>query len=77
MSDRPARGPHALLLVPAVAVALYVGAYGYARASHRLVRYGGGFIAGPHVTQGIGFTAWELAFAPLTWAEATARRATE
>lgn len=75
MSD--ARPGVPILLLPALVAVLYAGGYAYARATHRLVRYGGGFIAGPNITRGIGFTAWELAFAPLSWCEEKARRAAE
>lgn len=62
----------ALLLLP---IGLYVGVYFFARASHRLVHYSGGFIARPNATQGIGWSDWELAFAPLTITEELVRGA--
>lgn len=54
-------------------VLLYASGYAFARATHRLVWYGS-FVARPGVTSGIGWTRWELAFAPLCWAEAELRR---
>lgn len=52
----------------------YFAAYGWARATHHLVRYGGGFIARPNVLSGIGWTTEELVFAPAVWLEEMVRK---
>ena len=60
-----------LLLSPCV---MYSGVYIWARATHKLVRYSGGFIARPNAMSGWGFTTWEFVFAPLVWTEEQVRR---
>ena len=55
-----------LLLSPCV---MYSGVYIWARATHKLVRYSGNFIARPNTMPGGGVTTWEFVFAPLTWTE--------
>ena len=68
------RHPATALLVALLgANVAYVGGYVLARATHRLVRYDD-FIARPNVLSGIGPSAYEIAFAPLVWAEETVRR---
>jgi len=78
MSDTPAKRldvPALVLALVLLPVGLYVGVYFFARASHRLVHYSGGFIARPNATQGIGWSDWELAFAPLAITEELVRGA--
>jgi hypothetical protein len=73
--ERPRRAAWLLLALLALPVVLYGGTYLYARASHRLVHYAGGFIARPNAMHGIGWTTWELVFAPAAWVEVTVRDA--
>jgi hypothetical protein len=64
------------LVALALPCVTYGGAYVWARATLRLVFYSngyGGFVARPHVLSGIGFSLWELIFAPLAWAEGALR----
>jgi hypothetical protein len=60
-----------LLTLPIIG---YGSGYVWARTTHHLVFYSGGFVARPSVSRGIGFSSWELAFAPLAWLEETLRR---
>ena len=64
--------PQVALVAALSALSLYVGAYVAARATHRLVRYGG-FIARPNALSGIGSSPYEIAFAPLVWLEVEVR----
>ena len=64
--------PQVALVAALSALSLYVGAYVAARATHRLVRYGG-FIARPNELSGIGSSLDEIAFAPLVWLELEVR----
>ena len=47
---------------------LYGAGYVWARLTHRLVWYGS-FVARPNAGSGIGQSAWEILFAPPSWAE--------
>jgi hypothetical protein len=51
------------VLVLGVLPALYFGGYVWARLTHRLVWYGH-FVARPHAGSGLGWSDWELFFAP-------------
>ena len=51
---------------------LYGAGYVWARLTHRLVWYGS-FVARPHALSGIGYSDWELLFAPPSWAEGQIR----
>lgn len=60
----------AVLLSPCL---VYSGAYAYARLTHELVHYSGGFIARRDVMHGIGYSTEELVFAPAAIVEETVR----
>ena len=69
---RPGAVVPLLALLPVLA---YGGAYAWARATHRLVRYTTGSIARPQVWSGKGVDWWEVVFSPATAAERRLRRA--
>lgn len=54
--------------------ALYFCGYVWARLTHRLVWYGH-FVARPHAGSGIGWSDWELFFAPPSFLEQLIRNA--
>lgn len=60
-----------LVLIAALPV-LYGAGYVWARLTHRLVWYGS-FVARPNAGSGIGFSDFELFFAPLTFSEEVIR----
>ena len=66
-----------LVILLALPVITYCSAYAWARASHRLVFHTNGSVTGPHASHGIGigFTTWELVFAPLALLEGSLRGA--
>ncbi|MDQ3036627.1 MAG: hypothetical protein M3Y87_29815 [Myxococcota bacterium] len=69
-------GRIAIALVASIIGAMllaYSLAYVWARGTHRLVHYSGGFIARPHAMHGFGFTIEELVFLPATAAEERVR----
>ena len=67
--------PILVLVLLALPIGAYLSGYVYARATHRLVHYAGGFIARPGAMHGIGWTTWELVFAPIAWVEEAVRGA--
>jgi len=64
-----------LLLALTMPCALYGSGYVFARATHRLVNYGGGHIMRAHAMSGFGFgfSWWEVVFLPATFAEEVVR----
>ena len=68
--------PVVLLSAAALALGLYVGGYGVARITHRLVNCGS-YIAAAHASSrlGVGSSSLELAFLPLMLLESGVRSA--
>jgi hypothetical protein len=60
----------ATLAVLAALLVIYGGAYVWARATHRLVRYSGGVIQ----SGGWGLSPWDFVFLPATFTEQQVRR---
>ncbi len=61
------------MIVLAALPLLYCSGYVWARLTHRLVWYGD-FVARPNAMSGIGWSDWELLFAPACWTETKLRR---
>ena len=63
-----------VVLLLGVLFVLYFSGYVWARLTHRLVWYGH-FVARPHAGSGIGWSDWELFFAPPSFLETAIRNA--
>jgi len=74
-SRRPSWNGLWLLLALMLPCTLYGSTYVFARATHRLVNYGGGHIMRANAMSGwgFGFSWWEVAFLPATFAEEIVR----
>lgn len=72
MKPRVFRLEVAMLVLMATLPVLYSAGYVWARLTHRLVWYGS-FVARPHAGSGIGFSDFELFFAPLSFTEEVIR----